>query len=357
MLQTTTYKETPNFFGVDYTKKGIATKVRINYTTFGSPMPGRNYTSSSYRYGFNGQEKDDEVKGNGNSLDFGERIYDPRLGRFLSVDALTSSFPFFSPYQYAGNTPIQAIDLDGLEPEFIVDKQGKLTKPMMALFNAAFAYDMVTMQNTTWKKSTTSTYNAQTIYHTIWMGSKSEQGNKSTEEWTDYWFNLSVHEHKHRSEYKGLASWLGWGISYGVQLLMDGFYYSDKLPTESRAYGIEQPMVDVMNFQGGLALKTLESSFDESVKVGIMNYVGAAYNLGVMQGQLENFNGSDRKKAKLEKKIANQTSLVNDLKEKYSSQIGELDQKQGREVKLITTPTERKSIFKGLFKKKEGNDK
>jgi hypothetical protein len=43
------------------------------------------------------------------------RIYDSRLGRFLSVDPLTKSYPWYTPYQFAGNTPIWAIDLDGLE--------------------------------------------------------------------------------------------------------------------------------------------------------------------------------------------------------------------------------------------------
>lgn len=37
------------------------------------------------------------------------------VSRFLSVDPLTRSFPMLTPYQYASNTPIQAIDLDGLE--------------------------------------------------------------------------------------------------------------------------------------------------------------------------------------------------------------------------------------------------
>ena len=124
----------------------------------------------------------------------------------------------------------------------------------MALFNAAFAYDMSRMQNTTWKKSATSTYNAQTVYHTIWMGAKSEQNGKPDEVWTDYWFNLSVHENKHRSEYGGLLSWIPWAGSYGVQIALNGFVYSDEIKTERRAYGIEQPMVDLMNFQRGLAL-------------------------------------------------------------------------------------------------------
>lgn len=33
-----------------------------------------------YRFGFNGQEKDDETSGNGNSIDFEARIYDDRMG-------------------------------------------------------------------------------------------------------------------------------------------------------------------------------------------------------------------------------------------------------------------------------------
>jgi RHS repeat-associated protein len=79
-------------------------------------MPGRSYSGTgAYRYGFNGKEKDPEVKGMGAQYDYGFRIYDPRLGRFLSVDPLTQSYPWYTPYQFAGNMPIWAIDLDGLE--------------------------------------------------------------------------------------------------------------------------------------------------------------------------------------------------------------------------------------------------
>jgi hypothetical protein len=55
------------------------------------------------------------VKGIGNQQDYGMRIYDPRLGRFLSVDPLTKTFPWYTPYQFSGNKPIWASDLDGLE--------------------------------------------------------------------------------------------------------------------------------------------------------------------------------------------------------------------------------------------------
>jgi RHS repeat-associated protein len=79
--------------------------------------PGRKFAqgNSKYRYGFNGKEKDNEVKGEGNQQDYGMRIYDPRIGKFLSVDPIVKEYPELTPYQFASNTPIQAIDLDGLE--------------------------------------------------------------------------------------------------------------------------------------------------------------------------------------------------------------------------------------------------
>ncbi len=51
-----------------------------------------------YRFGFNGKENDNEVKGVGNSLDFGARIYDSRLGRWLIVDPLTKKYPDIMEY-------------------------------------------------------------------------------------------------------------------------------------------------------------------------------------------------------------------------------------------------------------------
>jgi RHS repeat-associated protein len=82
-------------------------------------MPGRGFSSDRYRFGFNGKEKDDELKGSGNSYDFDARIYDPRLGRWLSCDPLAIKYPFASPYNFALNTPIQAVDPDGKVVVFI----------------------------------------------------------------------------------------------------------------------------------------------------------------------------------------------------------------------------------------------
>ena len=70
---------------------------------------------SAYRFHFNGKETDNEVYGEGNVYDYGFRIYNPRIGKFLSVDPLTASYPWFTPYQFSANDPIRNIDIDGLE--------------------------------------------------------------------------------------------------------------------------------------------------------------------------------------------------------------------------------------------------
>lgn len=87
----------------------------LYYYPFGMLMPGRNSHAGDYRFGFNGKENDNEVKGTGNQQDYGMRIYDSRLGRFLSVDPLSIDYPWYTPYQFAGNKPIKFIDLDGKE--------------------------------------------------------------------------------------------------------------------------------------------------------------------------------------------------------------------------------------------------
>lgn len=99
-----------------------------DYYPFGMLQPGRQFTlGNAYRYGFNGKENDNEVKGEGNQQDYGMRVYDPRAGRFLSIDPLTKQYPELTPYQFASNRPIDGVDLDGLEyvtRRHIVDKNG-----------------------------------------------------------------------------------------------------------------------------------------------------------------------------------------------------------------------------------------
>jgi len=87
-----------------------------DYYGFGWMEPGRNFNDSNYRYGFNGKEKTDEIVGlTGTDYDYGTRMYDARLGRFMSIDPLFKKYSELSTYQFASNSPIDGIDLDGLE--------------------------------------------------------------------------------------------------------------------------------------------------------------------------------------------------------------------------------------------------
>jgi len=105
-----------------YDRKAWPSLIKTNdYYPFGLAMNGRTSEfaandSYAYRYGFNGKEKDPEgMGGGGSTYDYGFRIYNPRIAKFLSVDPLTKSYPMLTPYQFASNRPIDGIDLDGLE--------------------------------------------------------------------------------------------------------------------------------------------------------------------------------------------------------------------------------------------------
>ncbi|MBK7128100.1 MAG: hypothetical protein IPM74_13275 [Crocinitomicaceae bacterium] len=90
-----------------------------DYTPYGMIMPGRNATNANYRFSFQGQEKDNEIKGDNNSINYKYRMHDPRIGRFFAVDPLAAKYPHNSVYAFSENRVIDAIELEGLELFFI----------------------------------------------------------------------------------------------------------------------------------------------------------------------------------------------------------------------------------------------
>jgi len=97
-----------------------------DYYAGGMLMPGRNFSSNSYRFGFNGKLKDNEITGvDGASYDFGARIYDSRVGRWLSLDPSMKKYPHLSPYNAFENNPIYFKDPDGKDAEYAVDEKTK----------------------------------------------------------------------------------------------------------------------------------------------------------------------------------------------------------------------------------------
>ena len=84
-----------------------------DYYPFGFEMPGRKYNSDKSVYGFNGKRKDNDIYGEGNAYDFSSRMYNSRLGKWFSVDAVQKKYPAWSPYNYAMNSPLKLKDDDG----------------------------------------------------------------------------------------------------------------------------------------------------------------------------------------------------------------------------------------------------
>jgi RHS repeat-associated protein len=100
-----------------------------DYYPGGMMMPGRKFNAVSlYRYGFNGKELDKDM--DGNNYDYGFRIYNPQIAKFLSVDPLAKNYPMLTPYQFSSNSPIANVDIDGREKVVAIiskDSKGKTT--------------------------------------------------------------------------------------------------------------------------------------------------------------------------------------------------------------------------------------
>jgi len=107
---------------VDYFSPDIL--MTMDYYPFGQAITCRSTNSSNYKYGYNGMEKDDEVSDEGNSYTTEFRQYDPRLGRWKSLDPLMEEFPWMSPFVAFDNNPIYFVDPYGLASESGDDSGG-----------------------------------------------------------------------------------------------------------------------------------------------------------------------------------------------------------------------------------------
>jgi RHS repeat-associated protein len=83
-----------------------------HYYPFGLQLSGQGYTNTTLlnKYLFNGKEKQDQT----GMYDYGFRQLDPVLGRWFCVDRMAEKHPGESPYSYAGNDPVNQIDVMGL---------------------------------------------------------------------------------------------------------------------------------------------------------------------------------------------------------------------------------------------------
>lgn len=113
VLNVITDRKVPNATADGYEADIVAYS---DYYPYGMLLPGRIGSSADdYRYGFQGQEMDDEIKGEGNSVNYKYRMHDPRIGRFFAIDPLEAKYPHNSPYAFSENRVIDGVELEGLE--------------------------------------------------------------------------------------------------------------------------------------------------------------------------------------------------------------------------------------------------
>ena len=159
-------------------------------------MPGRSITDESYRYGFQGQEQDNEVKGQGNSVNYKFRMHDSRLGRFFAVDPLSPQYAFYSPYSFSGNRVLDAVEIEGLEPKVFNNSS---VWNLAEKTGVAEGENFIFKVDNVWVLETVDVENFNMIHH-FWYDEESRVWNSffPVEENDDPLAKILVAELKHR---------------------------------------------------------------------------------------------------------------------------------------------------------------
>ena len=110
------------------TSNRVGIRTCSDYSPFGVELDGRTVSLEGYRFGFNTQEKTDEIAGKGNHTTAMYWEYDSRLGRRWNVDPVVKSHE--SSYTTFANNPILFVDPSGSDTTFFqadgsYDKEAK----------------------------------------------------------------------------------------------------------------------------------------------------------------------------------------------------------------------------------------
>ena|GEM_PF-2252996 len=121
----------------------------VDYYPGGMLLPERQWyagnDSALAINGFNGMRNDHEINGHGNAVDFGARIYDSRLVRWLSVDPHQIKYPDLSSYCFVANNPILFVDIDG--KDLVVNGDAAEFKKMKTVIEVKFSNAVIVERN------------------------------------------------------------------------------------------------------------------------------------------------------------------------------------------------------------------
>lgn len=304
-----------------------------------SLRPGKPSAPLEYKYKFQGQERQEELGLNWDSFKW--RNYDYAIGRFMNIDPLAPDFPQWSPYVFSGNLVTIAKELEGMEPDFLIGSDGKLSKGVVTLMNAAYGYSVSSLTNSTWIISTdprVRSWNELTGHPEASVkGRLVMYSSKVVDKDEDYWFGLISHEQSHRQDIANKGS-----LSFYFDYLIEGSSkkYRD-IPTEVKAYrfGSDKENVDMadrlLSYKNGAVMSIFKrDNLTDNEKATMLEAVGNQFKRDVvLQGNIDSAKSSLKKMKDMDwdtKTKASMTKVLNSLIVNWTNQQEEITKKYGK---------------------------
>jgi RHS repeat-associated protein len=249
-----------------------------DYYPFGMLMPGRHESAGDYRYGFQGQEMDDEVKGEGNNIGYEARMYDPRVGRWMSTDAFESKHPDQSPYNFAVNSPIIFIDSDG--NDIVPATNVTYTHTANPVFYKDLGetnFDLSRSFTFSWNASSNEYDLSVPIYikYTPAFNNPGDNGLNLEEENPRLFLAVSTHEHVHEQQRVNTIKTINVSVNYTVPGGIVKTYSgrADQVLTDMRVDYLNQRATDKIAHMAS-AQSSIESSITlESVELELRAHI------------------------------------------------------------------------------------